>query len=130
MCASVDSRSGGIFHAWLAAILLMVAGCSADVLSSVPEHAIGRWQTDARGYERSYLTIGAETITIGMGKFVLVAYPIERIEYARSSNGHDAYALHYTAQEGYADELELSFDPNDLTRMRVDGRPSYWVRSP
>lgn len=107
-----------------------MTGCGPTELSAPPDVLLGTWRTAAPGYERSFLKIEPEVLTIGMGPFALDRYPIEAITVTTDRRGHDRYELHYTAVEGYEDSIEMTVESHHPPTVTLKHPAHPWRRDP
>ena len=126
MATRAAFRPSGIFQ--LVLVLCVLLSCGRSTLPAPPDEILGTWRTSARGYERSFLTIEPTKLTIGMGKFSLFEYPIERVDYSVSSSGQDTYELHYESVEGYEDSIVVRVQRGAETFLTMDHPTEPWRR--
>jgi hypothetical protein len=124
----LDFRWSGILQCVLLAVLALA--CGPPTLPEPPAELIGTWRTTTPGYERSYLRIERDRLTIGMGPFVLDDHPIVRIERSTEDSGDRVYELFYVADEGYADSIRVSTRPGVENALRIANRAEPWTRDP
>ncbi len=111
MALRFNFKKSGILRLLLLWLLLVpAAACGPSQLPEPPALLVGTWRTEAPGYDRSYLTIEPEVLVIGMEPFALSRHDIHRVEHTVDSRGHDRYELHYTADEGYDDSIEITVE--------------------
>ena len=83
--------------------ICVLAGCQALHDDSVPPELVGRWYTDAPGYEVCYTQITETTIDFYTAERTLRQYTIHRVERTikeKDDASHDVLDIHYQDKDG------------------------------
>lgn len=87
----------------MAVIVAIITGCRTAKDETLPTELVGRWVTDAPGYEACYTEITETTIQFYTAERTLRQYTIDRIEREvkeKNEVSHDVLDIHYSDQDG------------------------------
>ena len=103
-----------------------LGGCSGvRELEAIPTDLLGIWKTDAARYRNRFLEVRHGEVILGAGIYALDHFAVRRVEVEALDQGH-LYRLHYRADEGYLDQLELALRPSPTPTLYVGKIPFPW----
>jgi hypothetical protein len=94
-------------------VLLTLCGCTRTQTESqnhIPDELVGYWRTDAPRYEKRFLKLERDYVTIGMDKDDVATVQRVREVRTESKSGKTIYTISSINAEG-PDVLGLEFDP-------------------
>jgi hypothetical protein len=117
----------------LVALGLLALACGGPRrLEHVPGELIGLWKTSAPRYAQHFLRIEPGFFVLGVAGMDLDRLRVDAVDEDEDGDGHRVYRLHYTADEGYADALVLTYVINthgtaSRRALRIGSRPDLWT---
>ncbi len=113
---------------FLLIIVHLLAGCDGTrAIAEVPEEIQGIWKTDAARYQKRFLEVRRKEVILGVGTVELDRLAIDRVDFKKEGEAR-IFRLHYMADEGYADHLELVVSSMTNPTLRVGKIPFKWRR--
>ncbi len=102
--------------------------CGRTRLGAVPPELVGTWVSEGR-YDRRYLEIESDSFSLGAGGLDLGVYRIKGVDARSVRDNETIYRLHHRADEGYDDELVLTYQSDPTPTLRVGASPEPWTRT-
>lgn len=125
-----DAHSQARHALLLVPLVIMLAGCKAPMVKTLPAEIVGRWTTGEPQYRSRSMTLEPEQITFGLGG--LAPDKVEQVETVRMAQkqGEIEYLINLKAADQTPDSFVVRFRPENGGELRLRNQSKVvWTRA-